>query len=181
MGTATAPETGTATNATTKAEAKAAEAKAKREAREKEKADKKAAAAAKRADGVIGNIKQALEQDSGTTANEILDKLVEKFPDRTRDGMSSTVKIQFSRLAKSTGREIINQKIKGRGRVYKFADKGPIPGEIETEAPAPATNGTAPAAAASTEATSTSAPAAQAASAPATPPAAAAKAASKKK
>jgi hypothetical protein len=174
MGTSTAPETGTPAN---KTEAKAAERKAALEKKAADKQAKKDAAAAKRADGVIGNIKSALETDTGTTANELLDKLEAKFPDRTREGMSSTVKIQFSRLAKSTGREIVNAKIVGRGRVYKFADKGPIPGVVETEAPAPAA--AAPAAATTTESTaaSTSAPAAQAATAPA----AAAKAAGKKK
>lgn len=142
MGTATPPETGTApttaAEATTKAAAKAAEALAKKQAKEKEKADKKAEAAAKRSDGVIGTIRQALDTETGTTAAEVLDKLVKKFPDRTRDGMSSTVKIQFSRLEKSTGRDIINAKIVGRGRVYKFADKGAVPGVVEVDAPAPA-------------------------------------------
>jgi hypothetical protein len=161
MGTSTAPETGTPTN---KTEAKAAERKAAAEKKAQEKADRKAQAAAKRSDGVIGTIKAALDTNEGTTANEVLDKLVAKFPDRTREGMSSTVKIQFSRLEKSTKREIINQKIKGRGRVYKFADKGAVPGEIdggEAPAPAAATNGTAPTSEAAPAATS-SAPAAAA-------------------
>lgn len=138
MTAATAPETGTPDTAEskTKAEARALEQKQKRELKEKEKADKKASAAAKRADGVIGTIKKALDTAEGTTANEVLDTLVKKFPDRTREGMSSTVKIQFSRLEKSTKRDIINAKIKGRGRVYKFADKGAVQGEIETETPA---------------------------------------------
>jgi hypothetical protein len=169
MGTATAPDKGTATpagDATTKAEAKAADQKAKREQKEAEKAKKKAEAAARRADGVIGTIKSALDTDKGTTANEVLDTLVAKFPDRTREGMSSTVKIQFSRLEKSTGREIINAKIVGRGRVYKFADKGAVPGEVETDAaPAPAATPTAgaPAPVAAPAGVATPAPAPEAA------------------
>lgn len=152
MGTATAPDPGTATaaaDAKTKAEAKTQEAAAKKAAKEAEKAKKKADALAKRSDGVIGTIRQALDTVEGTTANEVLNKLVAKFPDRTRDGMGSTVKIQFSRLEKSTGRDIINAKIVGRGRVYKFADKGVVPGEVEVETPPAAPPApTAPAAAA---------------------------------
>lgn len=137
MATSTAPETATKSTTDDAAEKRAQAAAAKKA--EKEAA--KAAAAAKRADGVIGTIKAALDTNEGTTSDEILDKLVEKFPDRTREGMSSTVKIQFSRLAKSTNREIINEKIKSRGRVYKFADRGAVPGEVEAtekSAPAPA-------------------------------------------
>jgi len=170
----TAPDTTAPANpdeAKTKAEAKALELKQKRDAKEKEKADAKAAAAAKRADGVIGTIKAALDTNEGTTATEVLDKLVQKFPDRTREGMSSTVKIQFSRLAKSQKREIINEKIKGRGRVYKFADKGAVPGEVEAEAPAPAPTTATPATPAAA-APATPAPAAEVpAATPATPPA----------
>lgn len=121
-GTAAAPANST--------EAKAAEKKriADEKAAKKE-ADKKARAE-KRSDGVIGTIKASLDTNAGTTQNEVLDKLVAKFPERTRDGMSSTVKIQFSRLAKSQNREIHNANIEGRGRVYKFKDKGDIPGKV---------------------------------------------------
>ncbi len=150
MGTSAPADGTTATSATgtTSTEAKAAEKAAAKAAKEQEKADRKAATAAKRADGVIGSIKAALETDKGVTQNEMLDILVGKFPDRTRDGMSSTVKIQFSRLAKSTKRDIHNAQIEGRGRVYKFADKGPVPGKVVTApaageaAAAPAANGT---------------------------------------
>ncbi len=114
---------------------KSAEKEAAKKAKAAEKEAQKAATAAKRADGVIGTIKAGLDTTEGTTANEVLDKLVAKFPDRTRDGMSSTVKIQFSRLAKSTGRAIHNANIEGRGRVYKFADKGPVPGKVVVETP----------------------------------------------
>jgi ribosomal protein L31E len=138
----------------TKAEAKAAEraaAKAKKEAdKAAEKEANKATNEAKRADGVIGTIKAFLETETGATQTEILDNLVTKFPARTRDGMSSTVKIQCSRLAKSTGREIVSKNIEGRGRVYKFADKGAIPGvEVVAKAdtPAPAATPAAPSAA----------------------------------
>jgi ribosomal protein L31E len=123
-------------------DAKAAEKKAAREAKAAQKATEKEAAkkatAEKRAGGVIGTIKTFLESKTGGTQAEILDALVTKFPERTRDGMSSTVKIQVSRLAKSTGREIASKEIVGRGRVYRFVDAGPIPGkEVVKEAPAP--------------------------------------------
>ena len=76
------------------------------------------AAPPKRAEGVIGTIKAMIDTKGGATQAEILDALVQKFPRRTRDGMSSTVRIQCSRLAKSTGRAIISKDIEGRGRVY---------------------------------------------------------------
>jgi len=148
--TATADSTETpSTKAAANAQAKAKERQEKKEAAEKKKAEAKAEREAKRSDGVIGNIKKELESESGTTVDEVLNKLVQKFPNRTRDGMSSTVKIQFSRLAKSTGRPINNKKIVGRGRVYKFADKGEIPGVEDTgakEAPAASEAPAAPAA-----------------------------------
>lgn len=132
--------TATDGGAKTKAEAQAAERKA---AREKKAAEKEAAKKARieaRGNGVIGTIKKALDTKAGTTQEEVLDELVKKFPDRTREGMSSTVKIQFSRLAKSTGRAIHNAAIEGRGRVYKFEDQGPVPGKVvEPAAKAPET------------------------------------------
>lgn len=136
-------EAATQTEAKTKAEAEAQQRKADREAKKAEKAAEKEKAAkdreAKRADGVIGTIKTILESDRGGTVDEIMTTLTAKFPDRSPDGMKSTVKIQTSRLAKSTKRTIVNEVIKGRGRVYKFEDKGAIPGEREVavaEAPA---------------------------------------------
>lgn len=174
MTTTASPEV----EAKTKAEADSAAKKAEREAakakKSAEKAQREAERKAKRADGVIGTIKAALDTDAGTTQDEILDKLVAKFPDRTRDGMSSTVKIQFSRLAVSQGRSIINKKIVGRGRVYKFADKGPVQGVEEVaEKPAPAATAAAPAAEVpATPVPTTPAPApAPVAAAPATKPA----------
>lgn len=132
----------------TKAEAKALERKQARETKAAEKEAAKKAAAEKRANGVIGTIKAGLLSKAGVTQNEILDQLVEKFPDRTREGMSSTVKIQFSRLSKSIG-TINNAMIEGRGRVYKAESAGTIPGKVvapatkaepaaETKAPAAA-------------------------------------------
>lgn len=153
--------------AKTKAEAKAQERAAKKAERDAQKAKEKAEREAKRGNGVIGNIKQLLDTDKGTTVDEALDHLVAKFPERTRDGMASTVKIQFSRLAKSTGREIHNANIEGRGRVYKFADKGPVPGKVVEKA-APATKGGA----ASTEGATTEGKSVEGASAPAAKPAA---------
>lgn len=126
----------------TATDAKAAERKAAKEQKAQAKAAEKEAAKKardeKRAGGVIGTIRTHLESKSGATQAEILDALVTKFPDRTRDGMSSTVKIQVSRLAKTTGREVQSKDIQGRGRVYKFVDAGPIPGkEVVKEAPKP--------------------------------------------
>jgi hypothetical protein len=119
--------------ATTSAEAKAQEAKEKREAKKAEKAqaaaDAKAAREKRSAEGVIGTIKAQLEKAKGATVDEILAVLVEKFPDRQADGMKSTVKIQTSRLAKTTKRKIATAEIVGRGRVYKFDDAGEIPGK----------------------------------------------------
>jgi hypothetical protein len=141
-------ENGTATAPANSTEAKAAERKQKAD----EEADKKARAE-KRSQGVIGTIKSMLDTKTGASQNEVLDALVKKFPERTRDGMSSTVKIQFSRLAKSTGREIHNANIEGRGRVYKFKDQGEVPGKIVVPAaPAGSTEpATSPAAGQSTD------------------------------
>lgn len=110
------------TNATpagpTKAEqlaTKRAEARATKEAA---RAARKAATAEKRANGVIGTLKQALE--AGTTKKEVLATLTAKFPDRDPIGMATTVGIQLSRLPKSTGREITSVVEEGRGRVYRW-------------------------------------------------------------
>src|SRR5688500_9810178 len=87
--------------------------------------------------GVIATIKSHLESKPGATKAEILDGLVKQFPDRSRDGMASTVQIQCSRLARTTGRAIIAKDVVDRGRVYKFEDQGPIPGkEVVKEAAA---------------------------------------------
>lgn len=120
--------------AKTKAEAKAQERAAKKAEREAQKAKEKAEREAKRGNGVIGNIKQLLDTDKGVTVEEALDHLVTKFPERTRDGMASTVKIQFSRLAKSTGKPITSAKVEGRGRVYGFTDTLVLP-KVEAVAP----------------------------------------------
>lgn len=168
-----------AQDAEAKAKAKA-DAKAKKDAAKAQEKEKKAKElAAKRADGVIGTIKSFLESKSGATVAEVIEALVKKFPNRTRDGMLSTTKIQFSRLAKSTKRTIVNKEIKDRGRVYKFEDKGPIPGkEVVKTAPTPETpaprkgrknaaNATAPAT--ETPATPPAPPAPPAAETPVTP------------
>jgi hypothetical protein len=91
----------------------------KRAAKLAEKEARKAANAAKRADGVIGTIRSMLEQPTGATRAEVLAKLTEKFPTRDPLGMAVTVGIQFSRLAK-VGGNISNYKVEGRGRVYGF-------------------------------------------------------------
>lgn len=124
---------------TTKAEAESAERKAEREtkkaAKEAEKAKAKAERDAKRGEGVIGTIKSMIDSPTGATVEEMLNALVKKFPERTRDGMTSTVKIQSSRLSKTTGRKIVSANIEGRGRVYKFQDLGTIPGKVVVEQP----------------------------------------------
>lgn len=97
--------------------------------RAKEMAESKAPAKSEKPAGVIATIKAHLESKSGGTHAEILDDLVKKFPDRTRDGMHRTVKIQCNQLAETTGRAIATRDIQGRGRVYKFQDKGAIPGK----------------------------------------------------
>ncbi len=122
--TITAPA---AAAAPTKAELRAAELKAKREAKEAEKIARAAELKNKRKDGVIGTLAAALDTKEGTTRNEILAKLTAKFPDRDPVGMAVTVGIQLSRLAKSTGRKIVNAKIEPRGRIYGFADKVEFP------------------------------------------------------
>lgn len=111
----------------TKAELRAAELKARREAKAAAKEARKAELAAKRADGIIGTLKNALDTAEGTSRKEILAVLTTKFPDRDPIGMAVTVGIQLSRLAKTTGRKIVSAKVDGRDRVYGFADKVRFP------------------------------------------------------
>lgn len=155
--------------ATTKAEAKAQERKAAKDTKAAAKATETAAKEAAKVDrtsnGVIGNIKAVLESDNGGTVNEILAVLTNKFPERTADGMKSTVKIQTSRLAKTTGRKIVSAEIQGRGRVYKFADKGEIPGERVVEQAAPEVPAATPTVAPAAEEAPAEAPVAKAAKA----------------
>ncbi len=80
------------------------------------KVTQKQVTTAKRLDGVIGTIKQCLL--SGTTKQECLDTLTQKFPTRDPLGMVVTVGIQFSRLVKSTGGTVTKVKVEGRGNVY---------------------------------------------------------------
>lgn len=70
-----------------------------------------------KADGVIATIRSMLERQGGATRGEILETLVAKFPQRDQAGMSNTVGIQVSRLAKTIG-PIVRAEIAGRGLVY---------------------------------------------------------------
>ncbi len=114
-----APETPAVAPQPTKAELRAIQVKANREAKEAAKAARKADLALKRADGIIGTLKQALTTPAGTSKQEILATLTAKFPTRDPIGMSTTVGIQLSRLQKTAGK-IISYKDAARGRVYGF-------------------------------------------------------------
>ena len=121
---------------------KAANAKARADikaAKDAEKASKKSAAKAEKGPGVIGTIKAMIDTKNGTTLAEFLEEATAAFPDRQVDAMSTTFRIQSSRLAKTLGRNIISAEIEGReGRVYKFADQGAIPGKpVVKAAPEP--------------------------------------------
>jgi hypothetical protein len=109
----------TSTTAPTKAEQRATELKAKREAKEAAKAKRKAENAEKRANGVIGTLRQMLQRPEGATKKEVLASLTEKFPERDPIGMATTVGIQLSRLQKAHGK-IVSRKQGERGLVYGF-------------------------------------------------------------
>lgn len=117
-----------------KAELRAAELKAKREAKEAAKIARKAELASKRADGIIGTLKAALDTPTGTSRKEILAVLTAKFPDRDPIGMAVTVGIQLSRLQKTTGRKIVSAKVKSRERVYGFEGVVQFPAATPSQA-----------------------------------------------
>jgi hypothetical protein len=71
----------------------------------------------RKADGVIATIRSMIEREDGATRGEILESLVAKFPQRDQAGMSNTVAIQVSRLAKTIG-PIVKARIADRGLVY---------------------------------------------------------------
>jgi hypothetical protein len=102
-----------------RAELRAEELQLKREKREAEDKARKEANAAKRASGVIATIHQALSAPQGTTKDEVLAILTEKFPDRDPAGMAVTVQAQLNRLQRRYGK-IINQEVEGRGKVYGY-------------------------------------------------------------
>jgi hypothetical protein len=85
--------------------------------------------------GVIGTVKELLSRPEGASIDEIVEVCKVRFPDRPEDGMRSTAKIQSSRLAKSEGVAINAYLVKGRGRVYRFANVE-LPSELEIEVPA---------------------------------------------
>jgi hypothetical protein len=104
----------------TKAELRAAELKAKREQREAAKAAKKAANQAKRENGVIGTLHQALLRPAGVTKKEVVAELTAKFPDRDPIGMTTTVGIQLSRLQKKNGKIVSRKQPNRDGLVYGY-------------------------------------------------------------
>jgi len=62
--------------------------------------------------GVIATIKAAMARAKGATHAEMLNILVETFPERNREGMLSTCKIQANKNATE------KEKVEGRGLVY---------------------------------------------------------------
>lgn len=62
--------------------------------------------------GVIATILEMLNRASGTTVEEALDRLKTKFPERERDSMRTTCKIQLARHCKS------KDKSETRGLIY---------------------------------------------------------------
>lgn len=126
-----------------------ADAKAKREqereaAKAKKQAEKDALKAAK-GPGVIGTIREFVTRRTpfGATIDEMLDELVQRFPERDREQMQTTCRIQVSRLQKDERVGTISSAlIEGRGRVYANVKNpadipGPRPAPVEKPAPAP--------------------------------------------
>ncbi len=72
--------------------------------------------------GVITEIenilKKAGEQGRMVTTEQILQKLVKKFPDRDEQGMEVTVRAQLSRLPRERGLEITKER---DGRLVRYA------------------------------------------------------------
>jgi len=62
--------------------------------------------------GVISTILEMLNRATGVTVEEALDRLKTKFPERERDAMRTTCKIQLARHSKS------KDKTEGRGLIY---------------------------------------------------------------
>ena len=70
--------------------------------------------------GVIATIRALLDRPEGVTVDEAVSHLTEVFPDRRAEGMATTVRIQFHRLARTTGRQVLSEIEGDRGRVYRF-------------------------------------------------------------
>lgn len=69
-------------------------------------------------DGVISSIASIL-QDGGGTIEQIVAKLRKKFPERTEDGMKTTVKIQLTRLVKDGKlRKVNKEEVEGKPTKY---------------------------------------------------------------
>jgi hypothetical protein len=69
--------------------------------------------------GIIDTILEAMASENGASTKEILDKLQKKFPERDRDGMETTVRIQVTRLPKKFNFILKRTKDEKRGLVYK--------------------------------------------------------------
>lgn len=101
--------------------------KAAKPAPAKEKAAKAAPAKEKAAKpgpkgvGVIAVIQHLMERKTGASVDEMVAALAEKFPDRSVEGMTSTVRIQVNRLPKKLGREVEKSTSEKRGGlVYRM-------------------------------------------------------------
>jgi hypothetical protein len=94
---------------------------------QKKKAAKKAAKKtagekkqrAKKEGGVIDVIRQQIASDEGASVAEIQKALVKKFPDRDPEGMTTTIRIQMTRLPKQHDFTMKKTKDEKRGLVYK--------------------------------------------------------------
>lgn len=104
---------------------------AKKKAAKKATSEKKPRAA--KTDGVIGTILETVQREGGASANEILESLKERFPDRG-DGMMTTIRIQLSRLPKRLGFELKKTKDETRGLVYKAPKSAKLSKPVEATA-----------------------------------------------
>lgn len=95
-------------------------------------------------DGVIKTILTCMQQDGGASAEEIIEVLKKKFPEKKADGMMTTIRIQVSRLPGRLGFTLKKDKVDGRGAdgkpglVYKAPksarlDKPKVVAPVDTE------------------------------------------------
>lgn len=71
--------------------------------------------------GVIDAIRASLENPKGVSVDEILADLQKQFPERTIDGMRTTVRCQINRLPGKLGRTLQSRFDTERGKVYQWA------------------------------------------------------------
>lgn len=71
--------------------------------------------------GVINTIIRQMGRKHGATVEEILDHLVEKFPERKRESMNTTVRIQIGKWPKANGVAVTKTNNPKRGKVYKIS------------------------------------------------------------